>query len=160
MKSKKSIGRRIIEWFSENTWIYGATLTILLCGVLAFLAISMSKETTDGDNMFIGGRYWPIKIESSSESGEESSIESGEESSIVNSEESAGASDEDGSSEMAACSGEHVWEILERREPTCTGYGVTKYICTVCGDTSKKVAISPLGHVYIDGACARCGSMK
>lgn len=152
MKSQKSIGRRIIEWFSENTWIYGATLTILLCGVLAFLAISMSKETTDGDNMFIGGRYWPIKIESSSESVGESSIE--------NSEESAGASEEESSSEVVSCSGEHVWEILERREPTCTGYGVTKYICTVCGDTSKKVAIPPLGHVYIDGACARCGSIK
>ena len=153
MKSKKSIGKRIIEWFSENTWIYGATLTILLCGVLAFLAISMSKETTDGDNMFIGGRYWPIKIESSLGSGEESSIE--------NSEESAGASDGESSSEVVSCSGEHVWEILERREPTCTTYGVTKYICAVCGDTSKKpVAISPLGHVYIDGACARCGSIK
>jgi len=142
MKSQKSVWKRIIEWFSENTWIYGATLTILLCGVLAFLAVNIGKEKVDGDNMFIGGRYWPIKIESSSESVEEST-----------------ESSEDSASEIVDCSGEHTWVVSSIKEPTCTKRGVRKFICVICGDTSKQQeAIPMLGHDYVDGVCARCGS--
>lgn len=143
MKSQKSIWRRIIEWFSDNTWIYGATITIAICGVLAFLSISLGKEKADGNNMFIGGRYWPIKSESSTESVEES-VDSSEDSSVE-----------------IVCSGEHVWIISSVKEPTCTGYGATRYKCALCGDTSKKpIAIQPLGHDIVDGVCTRCGKAE
>ncbi len=145
MKSKKSIWKRIVEWFSDNTWIYGATITIAICGVLAFLSISLGKEKNNGNNMFIGGRYWPLKSESSTEGVEEESMESSEDSSV----------------EEVVCSGEHVWIISSVKEPSCTKYGATRYVCALCGDTSKQqVAIPPLGHDYVDGICTRCGGKE
>lgn len=53
---------------------------------------------------------------------------------------------------------EHIWELTEQQEATCTHKGVQIYSCSHCQE-KKKVYLPALGHADTDGdrMCDRCG---
>lgn len=54
---------------------------------------------------------------------------------------------------------EHVYcaaTLKTTAEPTCSTPGKRTYDCIFCGKTERKIA--PLGHVFHDGTCSRCGT--
>ncbi len=154
MKSKKSIGKRIVEWFSDNTWIYGATITIAICGVLAFVSISLGKEKGNGNNMFVGGieLEWSFDEEEQSKSNDyyEESNESLENSKENSSEGNSSVS----GNANANCV--HKWQCVENTFATCEKEGVIIYECQNCGGFDKIIRPA-LGHEYAGGCCVRCG---
>ena len=40
--------------------------------------------------------------------------------------------------------------------PSCTGDGILSCLCKSCGEI-QELRIAPLGHLYADGVCLRCG---
>lgn len=144
MKSKKSIGKRIVEWFSDNTWIYGVTITIAICGVLAFVSISLGKEKGNGNNMFIGGIELEWSFDEASDEDNLGGSSGGEEFSEADSPESS-----------IICE-EHTWVLVGIKDPTCVGAGYREMKCSYCGKIDRTEILS-LGHEYAGGCCVRCG---
>lgn len=42
--------------------------------------------------------------------------------------------------------------------PSCTGDGILSCLCRTCGEI-QELRIAPLGHLYADGVCLRCGDV-
>ena len=150
MSSEKNIGKRIADWFTDNTWVYSTVVTIGLALILAVVSINIGLGSSGGgNNMFNGGIDW----EWSSEEDESWEDSSEMDSSIVKEDNSSQTS----SSLDDTCN--HEWVEVERKEATCTQSGYIKYICEVC-EGKKSNYLRSQGHYFFNGKCIKCGEYE
>jgi hypothetical protein len=140
MSSEKNIGKKIADWFKDNTWIYRTVVTIGLALILAVVSINIglgSSGSGDGNNIFNGGIDWEWSFD--------------DEDSVDNSEETE---KESTSSSTDTC--KHSWKQIDKREPTCIEAGATKFECSYCGE-ERTSYVRAEGHDFYGGQCIKCG---
>lgn len=64
--------------------------------------------------------------------------------------------DKDGGLSVYTCPGEHSYEIMDYRDPTCMDGGYEFYVCSVCGHSEYQYFDS-VDHEFKDGMCIWCG---
>lgn len=57
---------------------------------------------------------------------------------------------------VSGCNHEHAHP--EHKDPACTETGYDRMVCDNCDGVVSETAISPLGHSFVNGVCARCGA--
>ena len=63
-----------------------------------------------------------------------------------------------GSGEIIIC--EHKEIVHEECPATCTDMGYSREFCAMCGVILSETYYESFGHMFVDGKCQNCGTVK